>query len=402
MRDRRNCLLTISRALIAYCLFIQYGLFRHLPQFGHEEGIQNILHPVQSKAQIQDILRPVQSNASQLRKVSFAAHDNSSEVKKKHIRKVDSPVSIVSRPEQEESARREQPFRKWAYAFLIGGCSEKTPEYRGFLYNVFAATRRLRMSGSRADVVVFLQMAVESEETSLPEEEEKILAAMDIKVHYLPKPASSIHQVFYALMLEKFRILNLTDYSRVLFLDGDIMPLCSLDYLFELSEPLDGRPAVLKENVVLAWRKEPANGGFFMLQPNREDYLKLQDIIFRREQKALDLPWPHWDPIEAWGHEITAPDVWRSPDGVTGTNWTWHGVFTDQGLLYHWTKYVKRSVSLIIGNEVENWTTKNGVAYLEGTTKGILNNYTCAPAKNSRYVNSSPYLDFKHFTGKHV
>jgi hypothetical protein len=348
------------------------------------------------------LLPRIQSNASQLRNVSFA-YGNSSKVEK-HIKKIASPVSIISRshhPEHEESARREQPFRKWAYAFLIGGCSIKTPEYRGFLYNVVAATRRLRMSGSIADVVVFLQMSVESEETSLPDEEEKLLAAMDIKVHYLPKPASSLHQVFYALMLEKFRILDLTDYSRVLFLDGDIMPLCSLDYLFELSEPQRGR-AVLKENVIIAWRKEPANGGFFMLKPNREDYLKLQDIILRREQTALDLPWPHWDPIEGWGHEITAPDIWRSADGVTGTNWTWHGVFTDQGLIYHWTKYVKQSVSIINKNQVENWRPKNGVAYLARTMKGILDKYTCAPAKNSRYVNASPYLDFVHFTGKHV
>jgi hypothetical protein len=208
--------------------------------------------------------------------------------------------------------------------------------------------------------------------------------------------------------MEKFRILDLTNYSRVLFLDADIMPLCSLDYLFELSEPENG-PAVLKENVVLAWRLEAANAAVFMLQPSRENYLELQDVIFRKEQKSLDLPWPHWDPVEGWGHEIASPDFWRSPNKATGTNWTWHAVFADQGLLYHWTKYVKQSVSLIIGEEVENWSSKNGVAYLEGTMQEIFNNYSCVPARKGRnqpsfphsdFKHAPPYRDFKHFTGK--
>jgi hypothetical protein len=389
----RNQLILILGVSILYGLFWQSRLLgRSLSQSGAIEGAQGDFLPPSNKYDLFHFSRSVESNASQLRNVSFA-HDNSSKVKL-HDRKVGSSVSTTRSPEHENA--REPPFRKWAYAFLIGGCSSVNLEYRGFLYNVIAATQKLRMSGSKADVVVFLQMSVGSKETSLPEEEEKLLAAMNIKFHYLPKFVASIHQVFYALVMEKFRILDMTNYSRVLFVDADIMPLCSLDYIFELSEPENG-PAVLKENVVLAWRREAANAGFFMLQPNREDYLELQDIILRKEQKALDLPWPHWDPVEGWGHEITAPDFWRSPDRVIGTNWTWHAVFADQGLLYHWTKYVKQSVSLIIGKEIENWTSKNGVAYLEGTMQGILNNYTCITKRGGP---SSPYRDFKHFTGK--
>jgi hypothetical protein len=161
----------------------------------------------------------------------------------------------------------------------------------------------------------------------------------------------------------------------------------------------------LKENVVLSWKREAANAGFFMLQPSKSDYLELQDIIHKKELNALVLPWPHWDPVEGWGHRITPPDFWRSQHQLTGTNWTWHAVFADQGLLYHWTKYAKKSVSLIIGGEVENWTGRNGTAYLEETMKGILNNYTCVPSATRARVKSpgverSPYRDFRHFTGK--
>jgi hypothetical protein len=299
------------------------------------------------------------------------------------------------------------PTRKWAYAFLIGGCSSKRPEYRGFLYNVAVAAQRFKELGSKADVVVFIQMSVATKETSLPEEDVNLLTAMDVRIHYLPKFRKKVNENFYALVLEKFRILELTEYSRVLFLDGDILPLCSLDYLFELSEPEhhdhdpDDAP-VLKENVVLSWKNEAANAGFFMLQPSRSDYLELQDIIHKKEVNALALPYPHWDPVEGWGHRITPPDFWRSQGRVTGTNWTWHAVFADQGLLYHWTKYAKKSVSLIIGNDVENWTSRNGTTYLEKTMKGILNQYACAPSSSQKMKKKrglSPYRDFKHFTG---
>ena len=344
-----------------------------------------------------------QNNSSKLREGPLEQNemlDVSTNVKGKGSSSSMSPTIL---PVVNSESLQGHPTRKWAYAFLVGGCSSKNLEYRGFLYNAVAAAQRLKMMGSKADVVVLLQMSVKSKETRLPEDEERLLTAMGIKFQYLPKFNHEVHEVFYALVKEKFRILDLTDYSRVLFIDADIMPLCSLDYLFELSEPEDG-PGILKENVVIGWRREAANAGFFMLKPNREDYLDLQEVILRKEQKALDLPWPHWDEVEGWGHRIVAPDFWRGPDRASGTNWTWHAVFADQGLLYHWTKYVKQSVSLIIGNQIENWGSRNGTVVLEGTMKGLLNNSTCDPMhERGNYLKHiSPYRDFRHFTGKAV
>jgi hypothetical protein len=174
-----------------------------------------------------------------------------------------------------------------------------------------------------------------------------------------------------------------------------------LDYIFELSEPEVG-PAALKENVVLSWFNEAVNAGFFMLRPNRHDYKQIQDIILAKERKGIRMPYPYWDPIRGWGHKIVYPDFWRSAKGVTGTNWSWFAAFADPGLLYYWTEYVKQSVSIIIGEEIENWTSKNGTAHLERTLKGILNNCTCMPFEHGldRLHASPPYRDFKHFSGK--
>lgn len=53
-------------------------------------------------------------------------------------------------------------------------------------------------------------------------------------------------------LMIKFIVLNFTQYSRVLFLDADVLPLHSLDYLFEISEA-----EILKPNVILAAGRAP-------------------------------------------------------------------------------------------------------------------------------------------------
>ena len=59
--------------------------------------------------------------------------------------------------------------------------------------------------------------------------------------------------------------------------------------------------------------------------------------------------------LKGWGHVIKAPDYWKDVRGRLGMNWTWYGVEADQGLLYYWTKYVKKSVSIVSREDVEQW-----------------------------------------------
>ena len=73
----------------------------------------------------------------------------------------------------------------------------------------------------------------------------------------------------------------------------------NLDYIFELSEPeSSSTEPLLKHNMIVANVEEASNGGFFMLRPSMVDWAVLQHEIRRKEETALELPWPHWDPIE--------------------------------------------------------------------------------------------------------
>ena len=462
-------------------------------------------------------------------KISISNNNVDSQMKKPQ-----SPYSIAKQHQQKDSLTQpnqiQQPYRKWAYAFLMGGCNPKKPnEYRGFIYNILVSAETLLQSGSVADIVVMVQLAYDRDgrnnHTSLPDEDIALLQSLEnIRIQYLPTPTTE--QNFYSVVLEKFRILTLTQYSRVLFLDGDLWPLCNLDYLFELSEPPkllsiqssntttsdydtaaeemataiptvrpqleipllakkkkkakkeasfssttsshtattkrtkhdndnndinQDKPLRLKENVVISWKSEPSNAGFFMLQPNLKAFEELQHIIKRRQQHAMTLPYPYFDPVVGWGHvigsnstattatssneankkdefvfpTIHAPqyDRWRAFDDETGTNWTWYGVHGGQGLLYYFTKYHLQSVSLIIQDVIEQWShvyeyddetnvTTKRLVFEDNIDGNQLMKYSCLPmhkelkgeygnhprTKSFYYI--APYRDFHHAVGR--
>jgi lipopolysaccharide biosynthesis glycosyltransferase len=307
--------------------------------------------------------------------------------------------------------------RRWAYAFLVAGVDPDRPvTYRNYLNHVLIATYTLRQHHSKAAVVVIVQLSAKTNRTQLfPDDDvvttetdgqhgvgsttattfSRLLNELEIELYYAPRP---IRDNFYSAQLAKFEILNLVQYTRVLYLDADVLPLCNLDYLFAASDPEDKgdnnnnknlsnqqqdqkiiRPLPLKPNVVLSWFKEPAHGGFFLLEPSRAYYQAIKAIITRRELQALTLPYPHWDPIGGWGHVIRPEDAWHGLPAwpsenaasvdttnypipvphATSTNWTFHGDFADQGLLYYYAKYYLQNVSIFFLDHVEQWGSRS-------------------------------------------
>jgi len=250
------------------------------------------------------------------------------------------------------------PKSPYAYAFIIGGCDLEKKGYKGFLYNILVATKILREEESTADVVAYFQISYAAKAEVLPDEDTQLLAALGIRVKYIPK---SEHQSFYETVMQKFRVLALTEYRKVILMDGDIMPVTNLDYLFKLSDT-----GVLEENVIVAGTMEPSNAGFFMITPVQGEYEHVQEIIHAREEKAAAIPDGEHKFDEEWGfgHKIVAPDYWRSRR-ETGTLWNFHFAFSDQGLLFHYTKYVRKSVSIVFDNNlVENWNGTEADAVL--------------------------------------
>eukprot|EP00529_Nitzschia_sp_RCC80_P004300 CAMPEP_0113503988 /NCGR_PEP_ID=MMETSP0014_2-20120614/34474_1 /TAXON_ID=2857 /ORGANISM="Nitzschia sp." /LENGTH=964 /DNA_ID=CAMNT_0000399065 /DNA_START=141 /DNA_END=3031 /DNA_ORIENTATION=+ /assembly_acc=CAM_ASM_000159 len=264
--------------------------------------------------------------------------------------------------------RYRKPKHKWAYAFFLGSAmtDQVGTDYRYAILSVISAVKSLRNHGSIADMVLMVQISTRSDATQLNEEEETLLKKLNIHIEYVPKLISSEIENFYVLGMEKFRILSLVQYSRVMFMDSDTLPRCNMDYLFELSEPFTGRrqssmlhplnssasERPLKENIVL----EPPNGAVFLLKPDMVDWNHVQEIIRVKDMYASLLPYPHFDQYLGWGHLIETQTQWLFPN-YTDTKWSWDSAFADKGLLYHLTKYVKRSVSFVENGRTENWAS---------------------------------------------
>jgi hypothetical protein len=259
-----------------------------------------------------------------------------------HLEKQGEPFQPTDNPDYPNSNST------FAYGFVIGGCDPDMPStYQNYLFNIAVAARILRERGSKADVISLFQVSGTAKRTQLNDSDLRILHALGVYVYYIPQQTAG-QQSFYRTQLDKFRILGFQQYKRIMFLDGDVMPTANLDYLFELS--LNG---TFQENVVLQGKYEPANGGFFMVTPG---YLQqMQDIITWRERTALELSYPYFDVKQGWGHALAEDDPWRAKK-ESGTNWTFLAAFADQGLLYHYTKYARQSVSISMRTgTVENW-----------------------------------------------
>jgi hypothetical protein len=218
--------------------------------------------------------------------------------------------------------KNKQQASKFAYAYVISGCNQEAA-HRNYLYDISISTYIQREAGSTADVIVFIQMAFKSDLEALPEQDQMLMAAMDIHIHYIPKAED---ESFYRTILDKFLVLGLTQYHRVLLMDGDVMTRGNLDYLFDLS-----MKGVLKKNIVTAGKSEPANAGFFMLTPSKGATERIMAVIYDKEKRGSNMPYPHWDEEIGWGHVFSENDYAEFLNGKKTNKWDFYGAFADQG-----------------------------------------------------------------------
>lgn len=305
----------------------------------------------------------------------------------------------------------------YAYAFIVGGIHEENMGYRGFLYNIMVSVELLRDEfNSTADFVVISHLSSTSSLTELPPEDVNWMNEIGIRVVQVPKAKQDS---FSDLMFEKFCILKLVDYRRVIYLDSDIMPVTSLDYMFHLSDPMHtATPTILQPHVMRATYGEPANGGFFMVQPSKDSWYKLQHVIERQRKEGRNLPFPHFDKRRGWGHDFSKlpHDCWHAT-GKNGSKWNFYGAHVDQGLIYCFMRFVIQNVSHILGSSVENWAwnvNDSEIPYIAEVLDNpfweigaahppILQTPRCKSAsktnRNLSHFCYPPHRDFIHFTG---
>lgn len=331
----------------------------------------------------------------------------------------------------------------WAYVFLLADCdpSQPFPAYRGLLYNIIAATYVLKYDNShmstRADILVMVQLSYRSPMVALLPTEEALLRRMGIHCRYLSKPTHK--PTFYELVKAKFQLWDLfetTQYTKLLFLDGDVLPFCNLDYLLENSAAPPTTTAAtavsststtentiprLRSTVLHAMYEDPVNAGLFVLSK--------PDPIAKQKQpysEALE----YWnETTKQWGSIPASAVDYRLWDGTSGSGWDFYCGNTDQGFLLYWSRFIQQDVSIIVGSTIEHYyhhrhedndnsETQRGSSIPQKsiTSSKWMANHTCLPpfssspsmgrrqqtyAQNSRVEAASLpfYQDFFHMVG---
>jgi hypothetical protein len=128
---------------------------------------------------------------------------------------------------------------------------------------------------------------------------------------------------------------------------------------------------------------------------------EIQQIIEKREAVAAELEYPHFDLTMGWGQNLTN-DPWTS-ELQRGTQWSFLAAFADQGLLYYYTKYHRKSVSVVHRTGVVTHYGWNGAAVAKirtfhQTNDVFLNNDSPMirlPGKHSKL--RYPFNSFVHF-----
>ena len=182
---------------------------------------------------------------------------------------------------QQQQQQQHQPIHvgRYAYAFFLGACDPHKPSYRGNLFTLLMATYVLTVEHStRADVVVWIQMAYETNATTLPPQDILLLETLGIQCRYMAKPTQP--QTFYDLVMGKLQVFTMVEYDRIMFLDADVLPFCNLDYIMDLS--MMGR---LQPNILHAMYDDPVNAGWFVITPHPTAYQHLLQLVQSQAQR---------------------------------------------------------------------------------------------------------------------
>lgn len=301
--------------------------------------------------------------------------------------------------------RSQRTQGKFAYAFVIAGCTEHS--CLGYILNMLAASYSLRSSSSTADIVVKVRMSSTINATRLPSMYEDWIKMAGIKLTYLDKVNV---ESFGSACLEKFRILEMTQYDRILFLDADLLPICNTDWIFNESFNDDG---LFSDTVVFNSGVAPATAAFFLMTPQEGEFQRILDIVERQRNKSN----AKFDYKLGWGHVIDVNDTWRGWI-KKGNLWNMYGAWADQGVLYHYVKYVRLDYTQVrshpdiveswkdITHEIDRWSYKNiTIIPVDDRYLGMVDvkvgKLTGCGIETSRrgYTDFPPYSEFHHYAG---
>lgn len=258
--------------------------------------------------------------------------------------------TLEQAPLEHQQGRQSDRAGKFAYLYAIGGCTETS--CLAYVLNVVVAAHLFQRYNSTADIILLVRISSFVNSTTLAPKLERYLEKAGVTFQYLPKVEIDN---FATSTIEKFRVLELLEYDRVIFLDGDIVPRCNLDFFFEESYLPGG---MLSGTVGQAGNVAPITASFFIVTPKKGEFARLTEwakLIIRQSNGEFDREY-------GWGHRFTT-DSWRSEWPLWKRDhyrWVFKGSEIDQGLILMYFKYMVMDYSQIVAGTLETWRDVTG------------------------------------------
>lgn len=260
----------------------------------------------------------------------------------------------------------------YAYLTLISGLDSEF-RYRGFMYNALIMRKALRDHGSKADFIALVGYS-ESDITPFQEDIE-LLRANGIITFTLPRLLDEKHALGFAEMaLLKITPFSLTQYRKVQFLDGDVMPTRNMDCFFEL-----------ERNTFTVGAVSPLNSGWYLGIPSMEafNYMRIKSVW----RLGRD-----WDELEGWAERMPPGLDYRGGHKPC-TKWLFNGADMDQGLFTHYF-ILNHGNALLIDTDLKKARVfQNGLLHAPDRVEPMATALACCNG-------IIPTDHFVHFTGR--
>lgn len=220
---------------------------------------------------------------------------------------------------------------KFAYVTLLSGI-DNSFRYRGFLYNTIIMKRALEEYGSKEDFIVMIGFSHSEKNLTVFNNDLDLLSENNIIIYHLPRYVDDNQRLSFAEMaLQKISPWSFTQYKRVQYFDGDVMPTRNMDCFFELNY-----------NAFTTGAASPLNSGWYLAIPNNNDYEYMKT-------KALWRLSRDWNKQSGWEEEMPRGLYYRGGKKMCDL-WDFNGADMDQGLFLH--RFVlNRGRALLIDTE---------------------------------------------------
>mmetsp|Transcript_10959 Transcript_10959/g.15087 ORF Transcript_10959/g.15087 Transcript_10959/m.15087 type:complete len:448 (+) Transcript_10959:3-1346(+) len=254
---------------------------------------------------------------------------------RENVAEIAPKFSISSTEQEKEVSNSVLSSNKYAYVTLISGI-DRSLKYRGFLYNALIIKRALNQLGSSADFITMIGYN-DIADKELFKEDIKLLESNGIIIFNLPRLLdNSIKLSFAEMALLKITPWSFTQYERIQYIDGDVMPTRNMDCFFQLNL-----------NTFTIGAVSPLNSGWFLAIPNMEDYDYLKEKAIWRLGKD-------WDTELGWQEKMPVGFYYRGGQKMC-EKWLFNGADMDQGLLFH--RFVlNKGVAALVDTELNRVT----------------------------------------------